>query len=182
MLYGLKFRIKKNRTICVRWTKFWIFRLEFSSHRTLNQSKGIIRSSDLDHDEVSEEDLLSELKDQRVIAVKRISFTKNGVTLLSHTWEITFASSTVPNKLIVGFLALSVAPYIPNPMRCFKCQLFGHHQGYCKRDAVCNKCGVQGHDDKTCTQDPCCVNCKGSHPAHSKDCPKWKEEKEICRI
>jgi hypothetical protein len=117
-----------------------------------------------------------------VIAVQRIPFTKNGVKLLSHTWEITFASSTVPNKLKVGFLALSVAPYIPNRMRCFKCQLFGHHQGYCKRDAVCNKCGKQDHDDKTCTQDPCCVNFKGSHPAYSKDCPKWKEEKEICRI
>ena len=131
---------------------------------------------------VSEEDLLSEIKDQGVTAVKRIPFTKNGVKLLSHTWEITFACPKVPNKLKVGFLVLSVAPYIPNPMRCFKCQLFGHHQGYCKRDAVCSKCGKQGHDDKTCTQDPCCVNCKGSHPAYSKDCPKWKEEKEICRI
>ena len=48
---------------------------------------------------------------------------------MSHTWEITFANPTIPNKLKIGFLAL---PYIPNPMRYFKCQLFGHHQGYCK--------------------------------------------------
>ena len=74
--------------------------------------------------------------------VERIPFTKNGVKLLSHTWEITFACPKVPNKLKVGFLALSVAPYIPNPMRCFKCQLFGHHQGYCKRDATLSAANV----------------------------------------
>ena len=169
---------KESENLC-KMEKILDTPVRVSPHRTLNQSKGIIRSSDLD--EVSEEDLLSEIKDQGVTAVKRIPFTKNGVKLLSHTWEITFACPKVPNKLKVGFLALSVAPYIPNPMRCFKCQLFGHHQGYCKRDAVCSKCGKQGHDDKSCTQDPCCVNCKGSHPAYSKDCPKWKEEKEICR-
>ena len=59
--------------------------VKVSPHRTLNQSKGSIRSSDLD--EVSEEDLLSEIKEQGVTAVKRIPFNKNGVKLLSHTWE-----------------------------------------------------------------------------------------------
>ena len=27
-----------------------------------------------------------------------------------------------------------------------------------------------------------CVNCKGDHPAYSKKCPKWLEEKDIVRI
>ena len=76
---------KESENLC-KMEKILDIPVKVSPHRTLNQSKGIIRSSDLD--EVSEEDLLSEIKDQGVMAVKRIPFTKNGVKLLSHTWEI----------------------------------------------------------------------------------------------
>ena len=95
---------------------------------------------------------------------------------------MTFATPSAPSRLKAGYLSLAVFPYIANPLRCFKCQLFGHHQGFCFRDPVCSKCGLKDHEDKNCTQTPSCVNCKGAHPAYSKECPKWIEEREICRV
>ena len=68
---------KKESENLLKMEKILDIPVRVSLHRTLIQSRGIIRSFDLD--EVSEEDQLNELKEQRVTAVKRIPFTKNGV-------------------------------------------------------------------------------------------------------
>ena len=69
--------------------------------------------------------------------------------------------------------------YIPNPLRCFKCQKYGHSRTHCKRTALCANCGQDDHEYEDCTNDSCCVNCKQQHAAFSKDCPQWKKEKKI---
>ena len=150
--------------------------VEVSPHRSLNQCRGIIKSAELDH--VSEDELLSEIRNQHATNVKRIYVTRDGMKKPTNTWEVTFATPSAPSRLKAGYLSLAVFPYIPNPLRCFKCQLFGHHQGFCSRDPVCSKCGLKDHEDKNCTQTLSCVNCKGAHP----ECPKWIEEREICRV
>lgn len=33
-----------------------------------------------------------------------------------------------------------------------------------------------------CTNNIQCVNCKGDHPAYSRPCPFWKQEKEIIKL
>ena len=154
--------------------------VKVSPHRSLNQCRGIIKSAELDH--VSEDELLSEIRNQHATNVKRIYVTRDGMKKPTNTWEVTFATPSAPSRLKAGYLSLAVFPYIPNPLRCFKCQLFGHHQGFCSRDPVCSKCGLKDHEDKNCTQTPSCVNCEGAHPAYSKECPKWIEEREICRV
>ena len=76
-----------------------------------------------------------------------------------------------------------VEPYIPNPLRCFQCQSYGHGKDRCRQDAVCARCGSNEHsDDRTCNLPEYCVNCKGSHPTYSRNCPKFKIEKEVVRI
>ena len=52
----------------------------------------------------------------------------------------------------------------------------------CKGKAVCSGCGEEGHNLDDCQNDPKCVNCHGDHVAISRDCPKWKIEKDIVTL
>ena len=63
------------------------------------------------------------------------------------------------------------------------CQKFGHTKFNCRKNEVCNKCGQEDHtDSQECKNKPKCVNCQGKHASNDKECPKWKEEKEIQRL
>ena len=76
-----------------------------------------------------------------------------------------------------------MSQFIVNPIRCYKCQKFGHTKFNCRKNEVCNKCGKEDHtDSQECTKEAKCVNCQGNHASNDKTCPKWKEEKEIQRI
>ena len=78
---------------------------------------------------------------------------------------------------------MKVQMYIPNPLRCFNCQKFGHSKKFCKNRLACWKCGGEGHDGNECTLETTrCLNCKGDHCASSKSCPIWIQEKYILRI
>ena len=83
----------------------------------------------------------------------------------------------------VGYYRVAVSQFIPNPVRCYKCQKFGHTKFNCRKNEVCNKCGKEDHtDSQQCTNEANCVNCKGNHASNYKTWPKWKEETEIQRI
>ena len=86
-------------------------------------------------------------------------------------------------KIKIGYYIVNVQPYIPNPLRCFQCQKFGHSKKWCKNKPACWKCGSEGHYGSDCTSETvCCLNCKGEHYASSKSCPVWIQEKEIQRV
>nr|KAG5711496.1 hypothetical protein BaRGS_025923 [Batillaria attramentaria] len=142
-----------------------------SPHRSLNSSRGVIRDEALA--DLGEAELIRALKSQ---AVTHAKVFKTGTIIL------TFGQPTAPEKLWAGFYWVKVKAFIPLPLRCFKCQRFGHGQASCRNDPTCAKCGGKDHDDKDCGSSPACINCKGSHPSSSKDCPKWKEECTIQRI
>ena len=76
--------------------------------------------------------------------------------------------------------------YIPNPLRCFNCQRFGHHENNCPVDlgSICERYGMGGHDHHTnhCTNPAQCVNCGKDHLSRSSDCEVWKKEKEIMKL
>ena len=76
--------------------------------------------------------------------------------------------------------------YVPNPLRCFNCQKFGHHEINCPVDlrSVCERCGMGGQDHHTkhCTNPANCVNCCGNHLSRSNECEVWKKEKEILKL
>ncbi|GFW88370.1 transposable element Tcb1 transposase [Trichonephila clavipes] len=86
------------------------------------------------------------------------------------------------DKKITGYLNCKIRPYIPNPLRCFKCQRFGHSQTACRGQLTCSRCASVGHASSDCTLEQKCVNCSQPHSADSKLCPKWKIEKEIQTI
>jgi len=154
--------------------------VKVSPHRSLNQCKGVIRSPELAS--LSQYELESELQKHNVTDVKKIFIKRDGITRNTNTIVLTFNTSTLPTHINIAYLRVRVEPFIPNPLRCFKCQRFGHHSSACKRDSMCSKCGLPDHGESECTRPPCCANCEGDHPANSNKCPKWLREKEICKI
>lgn len=153
--------------------------IKITTHGTLNSKKGVIRCADLK--DMTEDDLLTELQEQGVIEVKRIKFKKNGILQNSNTLILTFGTHTLPETIKAGYLRLQVSQYIPNPLRCYKCQRYGHHKNNCRGNQSCQVCSEEGHDSRDCSNTPKCKNCNGNHPAYSKDCPTWEQEKKIVK-
>ncbi|GFV17014.1 uncharacterized protein TNCV_632991 [Trichonephila clavipes] len=76
-----------------------------------------------------------------------------------------------------AYLHCPVRPYIPNPLRCFQCQRFGHSKTVCRGQPSCSRCAEVGHDSADCKAKERCVNCKGDHSSFSRYCPTWILEK-----
>lgn len=150
-------------------------------HKTLNSSKGIIRDRRLFC--CSDTELIEELKPFGVTHVRRIRSKINGVLSDTNNYVLTFNTPKRPTELIYLRKLIPVRPYIPNPLRCYNCQKFGHHENNCKSShPVCAKCASQTHPTCNCTsQDAKCANCGASHPSNSSNCPVWKKEKEVTK-
>ncbi|GFW33141.1 RNA-directed DNA polymerase from mobile element jockey [Trichonephila clavipes] len=150
-------------------------------HKTLNSSKGVIYCPDLIP--LPDFEIEEELASQGVEAVKRKTYIKDGKTVTSPLFIITFSKHTLPENILIGYLNVKIRPYFPNPLRCFRCQSYGHGTASCRGIATCNKCSSTEHATEACTTEwRKCANCKGEHAAYSKICPKWQQEKEIQRI
>ena len=81
-------------------------------------------------------------------------------------------------------MQVKVDVYIPNPLRCYSCQVFGNHENKRGRHPVCCNCGEPEHCGPSgmCDKPAKCVNCSDDHAANSKKCPKWEKEKKILKI
>ena len=151
-------------------------------HSSLNTSKGIIRCPALSR--VTSDDIKEGMVEQGVTDVRRITVRRDGETKLTNTYVLSFNSPNLPTVVKIGFMQVKVDVYIPNPLRCYHCQVFGHHENKCGRHAVCCNCGEPEHcaPSGVCDKPAKCVNCSGNHPANSKQCPQWEKEKKILKI
>lgn len=85
----------------------------------------------------------------------------------------------LPDLINIGWNKCRVREYIPRARRCFKCQGYQHSSKNCRSEvAICVNCGKDSHGNN-CDEQPSCKNCKGSHPASSKDCYYFKLATEI---
>ncbi|XP_015925526.2 uncharacterized protein [Parasteatoda tepidariorum] len=156
------------------------FSVNVTPHKTLNTSRGVISQSEFIDD--TEEMIVDELRDQHVIAVRRIKVRRNGQLVPTKHLILTFATPKLPSEVKLAWYNCPVRPYVPNPLRCFQCQRFGHSKASCRSTPICARCSGCGHDDTSCELPPLCINCKGDHAAYSRNCPKWSQEKEIQTI
>ena len=119
-----------------------------------------------------------------MVACTNISVrSETGERRNTSTFILSFHTTTVPKHIYVAdFLRVPVAVYIPNPLRCFNCQKFGHAQNNCKGQKVCAHCATPGHDGKDCSSQLKCANCDGDHAAFSKECPLWQREKKVQQV
>ena len=105
---------------------------------------------------------------------------KEGKVIPTNTLFLTLGSLVLPKEITVGYLKVKVALFVPNPMRCFNCNMFGHTSQSCKVAAKCPGCGNDKPDGRY--EGPkLCSNCYGHHASSAKDCPVWQKEKEIQR-
>lgn len=153
-----------------------------TAHRTLNSSKGVVRCRDLTL--CNKQEIIDELQSQGVSDVFNITVrTDNSEQRRStNTFILTFSMTKPPEFIYVGHLRVAVSLYIPNPLRCFKCQKYGHGKTTCKGQVVCSRCGSIGHDDRDCQAETKCANCGGNHTAFAKECPTWVKEKQVQQV
>ena len=155
--------------------------VQVTPHRTLNICKGVIRCRELLN--CKKEEILAELKDQAVVDIDNITVkSDSGGRRQTSTYILTFHLQSVPKHIKIGYIRVPVSVYIPNPLRCFKCQRFGHGSKFCKGVTTCANCGQVGHDSTECPNESKCINCRGAHSASSKECPKWALEKSVQKI
>ncbi|GBM96045.1 hypothetical protein AVEN_111439-1 [Araneus ventricosus] len=114
---------------------------------------------------------------QQILKLK--SFETIQINVTTHRTLNSCKGVITCESIRAGYIKLPVKPFIPNPLRCFKCQRFGHSQSTCRGTLTCARCAVAGHESTGCTSDEKCANCKGGHTSFSRSCPKWKLEKEI---
>ena len=89
-------------------------------HRSMNSKKGVIRCRDLA--DTSEEEILDNLSSQGITEVRKIRVQHDGRRINTDTIILTYGLPVLPTSVKIGFLRVKVDVYIPNPLRCFKCQ------------------------------------------------------------
>ena len=127
-------------------------------HKSLNTSKGIVCCPALSKQ--SCEHILQFMGEQGVTDVRRINVHRDGALKPTNTFVFTFHSPVLPANVKIGFIQAKVDVYIPNPLRCYKCQVFGHHENKCGRQAICVNCSMPEHCASGQCQRPAkCANC-----------------------
>jgi len=104
--------------------------VKVSHHRSLNTSRGVMRSRDIADCNV--EEIVEELQSQGVTAASIIHVRDGDSRRRTNTVVLTFVSPQPPKHITAGYLRVPVEPYIPNPLRCFNCQKYGHSSRACK--------------------------------------------------
>ena len=135
-----------------------------TAHKSLNSSKGVIRNWELartDPEEIKENVPM-------ITDVQRIVVKRNNTEIKTNTLILTFNTPKIPDSLKICYLNIPVSQYVPNPIRCYKCQRFGHVTSKCKHNEVCARCSATGHKDDTCTKEHKCVNCEENHASYNK--------------
>ena len=158
--------------------------ISVTAHRTKNSSKGVINCFDLR--DTSDEEIVDGLADHGVTDAYRIKSRREGQMIPTDNIILTFDSTELPAYVTVGYVRVKVRPYVPNPMRCFACQRFGHTKTYCRAKPVCGRCASPQHLSEQCeAENPLCANCgpnQAPHASFDRSCPTFLKEKEIVAL
>ena len=139
-------KMLRNQTLLVEATRksqtenflktktFFNLPLEVSQHKTLNSSKGIIRDKALKGE--SDDNIRENLHEQGVTAAKRFIVKKGHDFVDTNTILLTFNSVVPPKTLKIFYRIIPDEMYVPNPLRCFNCQRFGHHVNDVEREVM----------------------------------------------
>lgn len=126
---------------------------------------------------VSIDEIKESLKGGEIVDAKRLTKGKEKIISMS---VLLWFKNTMPSKVQLGYMSYPVREYVPHPLRCFKCQRFGHVATQCRGKLRCAKCGNE-HEYGQCGDNAelKCCNCGGQHSAAYGGCVKQKEAKEV---
>ncbi|GFT37628.1 uncharacterized protein TNCV_67071 [Trichonephila clavipes] len=145
-------------TALIKLQKLAHLDLTVAPHSTLNFSRGVISPADFLN--VSTEEIKENMKAQKVCDVRRITIRRDGQVLNTKHLILTFSTPDLPQTVKMAYIRCPVRPYIPNPLRCFQCQRYGHSKNVCRGQPTCPRCGESGHDSADCKKKEQCLNCK----------------------
>ncbi|GFX13664.1 probable RNA-directed DNA polymerase from transposon X-element [Trichonephila clavipes] len=80
------------------------------------------------------------MKAQKVCDVRRITIRRDGQVLNTKHLILTFSTPDLPQTVKMAYIRCPVRPYIPNLLRCFQCQRFGHSKTFCRGQPTCSRC------------------------------------------
>ena len=95
-----------------------------------------------------------------------------------------FIKGEIPEYIDLGSWGrFPVRPFNSEPLRCYRCQRWGHHQRRCTLPTRCGVCS-KAHDTRECIKRhsnkektaACCPNCGGRHHAWNLSCPSRKAQ------
>ncbi|GFR83328.1 RNA-directed DNA polymerase from mobile element jockey [Elysia marginata] len=136
-----------------------VIKVKVARDKYLNTSRGVTNHKDLRGSK--EEEFVDCIPG--VISARKIQIKRGEESIKTNTYVLTFDSPTPPSEVKAGYLPVKFRPYVPTPMRCFRCHGFGHGRDRCRRNVdLCLKCGEPGHRGEECDRSHECVNCKGS--------------------
>lgn len=132
------------------------------------------------------EEVKEELKNtySSVSEVERFSKEGNTLPLI----KITVEDENERNEILKNGLKMFYMKYKckqevgkPEPIRCYKCQKFGHIASKCPSSVkICSQCGTSdcpksSDKEASCDKDKKCANCGENHTSSYLGCPKRKE-------
>ena len=123
---------------------FHTTKCEVYAHEKLNTSKGVIRSRRLVL--ASKKSFVSVLGKHGVTNISRISIRKSKERIQTSTYILTFNQFQTSKEVNIGYCLERVEPYVSAPMRCLKCQKYGHHSEACRRRLISAKCSEKDAD------------------------------------
>ena len=97
------------------------------------------------------------------------------------------ANQLIDQKLCWAGYRFVTERLIPDPIRCAKCNLYGHKAAGCTSAMVCSKCSEVDHLARDCRKSPRCAACtkakekNNDHPCYDRDCPTLIYQREARR-
>ena len=92
--------------------------IECVEHPFLNSSRAKIYCPAIIN--LEEQEITDGLKNEGVVATRKIKKWKDGVLVNTPIIILTFNSPVIPEEIKVGYLNVKTELYIPNPLRCVK--------------------------------------------------------------
>ena len=154
-----------------------------TKHPNYNTSKGIIYIYGYDMTDFNSYgcELMREINARDVVQATWIKPKNNRAKPLL----VTFNQINPPEFVnIAGERALTeVRQYIPSPLRCNKCQEYGHTRKHCNGSEICGVCSNPGHHMSECqASEAKCHHCRMPHKTGDRSCAIHNYEKEIITI
>ena len=147
-------------------------------------TEGVIKGIPLD-EKISRDDIKVLINgNEQTRLVTDVQRLKRRDGQVSKALRLKFATENLPEEVIICRSLYRVTAYVANPIRCSKCNSFGHHRNLCKEeDQTCPRCGTTGHDARSCNGLKYCKNCKvEGHSAAYSGCPFYKQLKKANQI
>ncbi|XP_026094828.1 uncharacterized protein LOC113066913 [Carassius auratus] len=114
--------------------------------------------------DVNTDKIKSCVEGAKVVGAKRLQYVKNKERMDSLSVMLQFDEERMPERVKIGYVSYPVRPYVPPPLRCFKCQKYGHVNAVCRGKQRCARCGGD-HEYGKCGEGvkAKCCNCGVLH-------------------